>query len=168
MAVAKKQTKQGGKPKKRERRKNPRTWVGTSGEKRGGRNKHVHLLPHYRLLSFSCSVLSSSVLSNSLTPPWTAACQASLSFTISLSLLKLMSTESVMPSYHLILCCPLLLPSSIFPSIRVFSNESVILIRCPKYRSISFSICHSNEYSRLISFRIDWLDLATWILTLGS
>ena len=161
MAVAKKQTKQGEKPKRREQRKNPRTWVGTSGEKRGGRNKHAHLPPHYRLLSFSCSVLSSS-----LRPPRTAACQASLSFTVSLSLL--MSTESVMPSYHLVLCHALLLPSSIFASIRVFSKESVLLIRCPKYRSISFSIYHSNEYSGLISFRIDWLDLATWILTLGS
>ena len=91
--------------------------------------------------------------------PWTAAHQASLSFTISWSLLKLMSIESVMPSNHIILCCPLLLLPSIFPSIRVFSNESALHIRWPKYWSISFSISPSNEYSRLLSFRIDWFDL---------
>ena len=91
--------------------------------------------------------------------PWTAACQASLSFTISQSLLKLMSIESVMPSNHLILCHPLLLWPSMFPSIRVFSNESVLHIRWPKYWSFSFRIGPSNEYSGLISFRIDWLDL---------
>ena len=79
--------------------------------------------------------------------------------TISWSLLKLMSIESVMPSSHLILCCPLLLPPSIFPSIRVFSNESILHIRWPKYWSFSFSISPSNEYSGLTSFRIDWLDL---------
>ena len=112
------------------------------------------MLPNHRSLHFSHSVLSSS-----LQPPWIAACQASLSFTISLSLLKLMSIESVMPSYHLILCRPLLLPPSIFPSIRVFSNESVLLIRQPKYWSINFSISHSNEYSGLISFRTDWLNI---------
>ena len=91
--------------------------------------------------------------------PWTAACQASLSITNSRSLLKLMSIESVMPSNHLILCHPLLLPPSIFPSIRVFSDESVLLIRWPKYWSFSFSISPSNEYSGLISFRMYWLDL---------
>ena len=91
--------------------------------------------------------------------PWTAAYQASLSFTISQSLLKLTSIELVMPSNHLILCHPLVLPPSIFPSIRVFSNESVFHIRCPKYWSFSFSISPSNEYSGLISFRIDWFDL---------
>ena len=91
--------------------------------------------------------------------PWTAAWQASLSITNSQSLLKLMSIESVMPSNHLILCCPLLLPPSIFPSIRVFSNESVLHIRWPKYWSFSFSISPSNEYSGLISFRMEWLDL---------
>ena len=90
--------------------------------------------------------------------PWTAAHQASLSITNSQSLPKLMSIESVMPSNHLILCCPLLLPS-IFPSISVFSNESVLHIRWPKYWSFSFSISPSTEYSGLISFRIDWLDL---------
>ena len=88
--------------------------------------------------------------------PWTAAHQASLSFTNSQSLLKLMSTESVMLSNHLILCCPLLLLPSIFPSISVFSNESVLHIRWPKYWSFSFSFSPSKEYSGLISFRIDW------------
>ena len=91
--------------------------------------------------------------------PWTAASQASLSITNSQSLLKLMSIESVMPSNHLILCRPLLLPSSIFPSIRVFSNESVLHIRWPKYWSFSFSISPSKGYSGLISFRVDWFDL---------
>ena len=90
--------------------------------------------------------------------PWAAACQASLSITSSQSLLKLLSIESVMPSNHLILCHPLL-PPSIFPSIRTFSNESVLHIRWPKYWSFSFSISPSNEYSGLISIRIDWLDL---------
>ena len=91
--------------------------------------------------------------------PWTAAWEASLSVTNSWSLLKLMSIESVMPSNHLILCHPLLFPPSISPSIRVFSNEIVLLIRWPKYWSFSFSISPSNEYSELISFRMDWLDL---------
>ena len=88
-----------------------------------------------------------------------AACQASLSFTISRSLLKLLSSESVMPSNHLILRHPFLLLSSIFPRIRVFYNESTLRIRWPKYWSFSFSISLSNEYSGLISFRMDWLDL---------
>ena len=91
--------------------------------------------------------------------PWTTACLASLSINNSWSLLKLMSVESVMPSNHLILCYPLLLLPSIFPSIRVFSNESALRIRWPKYWSFSFSISPSNEYSRLISFRMEWLDL---------
>ena len=91
--------------------------------------------------------------------PWTAACQASLSITNSQSLLKLMSIESVMPSNHLILCCTLLLLPSIFPRVRVFSNESVHQIRWPKYWSFSFSISPSSEFSGLISFRINWLDL---------
>ena len=99
-------------------------------------------------------------MSDSLWPcTATAACQASLSFTISRSLLKLMSIESVMPSSHLILCHPLLLLPSIFPSIRVFSNELALYIRWPKYWSFSFSTSPSNEYSGLISFRMDWLDL---------
>ena len=91
--------------------------------------------------------------------PWTAACQASLSTTNSWSFLKLMSIGSVMPSNHLILWCPLLLPPSIIPSIRVFSNKSVLCIRWPKYWSFSFTISLSNEYSGLLSFMIDWLDL---------
>ena len=107
--------------------------------------------------------LFSSVKSLSLiwlfATPWTAAWQASLSITNSQSLLKLMSIESVMASNHLILCHPLLLLPSIFPSIRGFSNESVLRIRWPKYWSFSFSISPSNEYSGLISFRMDWLDL---------
>ena len=91
--------------------------------------------------------------------PWTAARQASLSITSSQSLLKLRSIESMMSSNHLILCCPLLLMSSIFPSIRVFSNGSALHIKWPKYWSFSFSISSCNKYSGLISFRIDWLDL---------
>ena len=89
--------------------------------------------------------------------PWPAACQTSLSITNSRSLLKLMSIELVMPSNHLILCRPLLLPPSIFPSIRVFSNESVLPIRWPQYWSFSFSISPSNDFSGLISFQMDWL-----------
>ena len=100
----------------------------------------------YFSIQFSCSVVSNSVT------PWTAARQASLSITNSWSLLKLMSIKSVMPSNHLILCCPLLLPPSIFTSIRVFSNELVLRISWPKYWSFSFSISPSNEYSGLISF----------------
>ena len=91
--------------------------------------------------------------------PWTAACQASLSITSSQSLPKLLSIESVMPSNHLILCHHLLLLPSIFPSIRVFSNESALHIRWPKYWNFSFNISPSNEHSELISFRMDWLDL---------
>ena len=100
--------------------------------------------------------------------PWTAACQASLSITNSQSLLKLMSIESMMSSNHLILCHPLLLPPSIFPSIRVFSSESALCIRWPKYWSFSFSISPSNEYSGLISFRIEWSDLLAVQGTLKS
>ena len=103
-------------------------------------------------VQFSCSVVSNSAT------PWTAARQVSLSIANSWSLLKLMSIESVMPSNHLILCCPLLLLPSILPSIRVFSNESVLHIRWPKNWSFSFSISPSNEYSGLISFRMDWLN----------
>ena len=100
--------------------------------------------------------------------PWTAAHLASLSITNSRSLLKLMSVELVMPSNHLILCCPFLFLPSIFPSIRVFSNELVFHIRCPKYWSFSFRISPSNEYSGLISFRIDCLDLLAVQGTLKS
>ena len=99
--------------------------------------------------------------------PWTEACQAPLSFTVSQSLLRFMSIESVMPSNHLILCCPLLLPS-VFPSIRVFSNDSVLHTRWPKDWSFSFSISLSNEYLGLISFRIDWFDLLAVQGTLKS
>ena len=114
--------------------------------------------------SVQCSCL---VMCNFVTT-WTAACQASLSITNFWSLLKLMCIKLVMPSNHLILCCPLLLLPSIFPNIRVFSNESVLRIRWPKYRSFSFSISSSNEYSRLISFGIDWFDLLAVQGTLKS
>ena len=100
--------------------------------------------------------------------PWTAVCQTSLSITNSWSLLKLMSIESVMPSNHLILCRPLLLLPSIFPSIRVFSNESALRIGWPKYWRLSFNISPSNEYSGLISFRMDWLNLLAVQGTLKS
>ena len=100
--------------------------------------------------------------------PWTAACQAPLSFTNSQSLLKFMSTELVMLSNYLILCGPLLLLPSVFPSIRVFSNESALLITWPKYWSFSFSISPSNDYSGLISFRIDWFYLLAAQRTLNS
>ena len=105
------------------------------------------------MLLFSCSVVSDFETSR------TAARQASLSFTISQSLLKLRSIESTMPSNHLVLCHPLLLLPSIFPSISVFSNESVLRIRWPKYWSFTFSFSPSNEYSGLISFMMDWLNL---------
>ena len=108
-----------------------------------------------------------SVMSDSATA-WTIARQASLSFTISQSLLKFMSIESVIPSNHLILCHPLLLLPSIFSSIRVFSNEPALSIRWPKYWSFSFSISASNEYSELISFRIDWFNLLAVQGTLKS
>ena len=122
--------------------------------------------------SFPASVQFSSV--QSLSHVWlfatlrTAARQAFFSFTISQSLLKLMSIELVMPSNHLILCHPLLLPPSVFPSIRVFSNELVLHIRWPKYWSFSFNISPSNEYLGLISFRMDWLDLPAVQGTLKS
>ena len=100
--------------------------------------------------------------------PWTAACQATLSFTNSWSLLKLISFETMVPSNHLILCHPLLFLPSVFPSIKVFSNKSALCIRWPKYWSFSFSISPSNEYSGLISLRIDWLDLLVVQGTLKS
>ena len=111
-----------------------------------------------QILSISSAHFSRLVVSNSATP-WTAACQASLSINNSRRLLKLMSIESVMPYNPFILCHPLLLPPSIFPSIRVLSNGLVLHIRWPNYWSFSFSISPSNEYSGLISFRMDWLDL---------
>ena len=116
-------------------------------------------------LMFSVQLLSCVRL---FVTPWTAARQASLLITSSWSLLKLMSIESVVPSNHLILCCSLFLSPSIFPSIRVFSIESVLRIRWPKYWSFSFSISPSNEYSGLISFRMDWLDLLAVQGTLKS
>ena len=103
-------------------------------------------------------LFSHSVVSNSETP-WTAARQASLSFTISLSLLKLTSIESVMPSNHLVLCCSLLLLPSVFPSSRIFSSELALYVMWSKYWSFSFNVGLSNEYSRLLSFIIDWFDL---------
>ena len=108
---------------------------------------------------FSASSVQSLSHVRLFTTPWTAACQASPSFTISWSLLKLTSIELVMPSNHLVLCHLLFLLPSIFPGIRVFSNESALRIRWPKYWSISFSVRTSSEYSGLISFRIDWFDL---------
>ena len=117
--------------------------------------------------SFLCSVQSLSRVRLFVTP-WTAACQASLSITNSQSLLKLRSIKSRMSSNHLILHCPLLLLPSIFPSIRVFSNESLLHIRWPKYWSFSLSISPFNEYSGLISFRMDWLDLLAVQGTLKS
>ena len=108
---------------------------------------------HIYAMEYSVQLLSCVQL---FATPWTAARQAYLSIIISQSWFKLVSTELVMPSNHLTLCCPLLLPLSIFPSIRVFSNESILHIRWPKYWS--FSISPSNEYSGLISFRIDWFD----------
>ena len=108
---------------------------------------------YFSSVQFSCSVVSDSVT------PWTAARQASLSITNSWSLLKHISIESVMPCNHLILCHPHLLLPSIFPSIRVFSSESVLCIRWPKYWSLNFSISPTSEHSGLISFRMDWLDL---------
>ena len=116
------------------------------------------------MLLFSQSLCHAQLSAN----PRTVVHQTSLSFTISWSLLKLISIEFVMPSNHLIHCHPLLLPPSIFPSIRVFSNESILRIRWPKYQSFSFSISPSNEYSGLSSFRIDWFDLLAVQGTLKS
>ena len=126
-----------------------------------------HIVPCSTLYFFSRSISSVHSLSRVrlFAIPWIAACQATLFITNSWSLLKLMSIESV---NHLVLCHPLLLPSSIFPSIRVFSNESVLPIRWPKYWSFIFSISPSNEYSGLISFRMDWLDLLAVQGTLKS
>ena len=133
----------------------------------------LYLLQHQGLFQWVVRI-SQSVSAQSLShvrlfaTPWTAACQASLSITNSQSIFKLISIELVMPSNHLILCYPLFLPPSIFPSIRVFSNESVLCIRWPKYWSFSFNISPSNEYSGVISFRMDWLDLLSVQGTLKS
>ena len=131
---------------------------------------HESVLWCTKFFKFWGSLSSAQLLSHVrlFATPWTAARQASLSNSNSQHLLKLMSIESVMPSNHLILCHPLLLPPSIFPSIRIFSNESVLHIRWPKYWSFSFSISPSNEYSGLISFRMDWLDLLEVQRTLKS
>ena len=120
----------------------------------------IHIYLYFLYISICVFVVVQSLSHVQLfATPWTAARQASLAFTSSLSLLKLMSIESVTPSNHLILCRPLLLLPSIFPSIRVFSNESALRIRWLKYWSFSFSISPSNEYSGLISFRMDCFDL---------
>ena len=116
---------------------------------------------HNKIKALKCPISSVQLLSRVrlFVTPWTAACQASMSITNSQSTLKLMSLESVMPSNHLILCYPLLLPSLPFPSIRVFSNESPLHIRWPKYWSFSFNIRPSSEYLGVISFRMAWFDL---------
>ena len=131
------------------------------------------ILPDMGLGVFKCTLLCSvqfsrSVVSDSLRPPWITAHQAFLSITISWSSLKLTSIESVMPSSHLILCHPLLLLLPIPPSVRVFSNESTLHMRWPKYWSFSFSIILSKEHPGLISFRMDWLDLLAVHGTLKS
>ena len=151
--------------------------ISTSELNRSDNNRHLCFVPGLKResiqsINIKYDVHFSSVQSLSrvrlFATPWTAACQASLSITNSRSLLKLMSIESVMPPNHFILCRPLLLLPSIFSSIRVFSNESVLHIRWPKYWSFSFSISPSNEYSGLISFRMDWLDLLAVQVTLKS
>ena len=120
------------------------------------------------LKSSSVQFISVTQSCPTLCDPWTGACKVSLSITNSQSLLKLMSIDLVMPSNHLILCHPLLLPPSIIPSITAFSNESVLCIRYPKYWIFSFSISRSNEYSKLISFKMDWLNLLAVQGTLKS
>ena len=127
---------------------------------------HWTLIPSLWSEDYVVVVVQSPSLVWLFVTPWTSACQAPLSFAISQSLLKITSIESVMPSIHLILCCLHLLPSSIFSSIRVYSNELALRIRWPKYWS--FSISTSNEYSELISFRIDWFDLLAVQGTLKS
>ena len=129
-------------------------------------NEWTHLI-NFTYGNLTCSV-QSLIHVRLFVTPWTAACQASLSIASSWSLLKLMSIELVIPSNYLILCHPLLLQPSFFPSIRVFSNESVLCIRWPKYLSFSFRISPSNEYSGLISFRMHWLDLLAVQGTLKS
>ena len=128
--------------------------------------KHCFWLTLCKTLSIS--LVQSLIHVRPFATPWTAACQASMSVTNSQSLLKLMSIMLVMPSNHLILCHPLLLLPSIFPSIRVFSSESVLLFKWPKYCSFNFSISPSYEYSGLISFRIDWFELLAVQGTLKS
>ena len=129
---------------------------------------HFHTILHYIVGNLRLQLVQSLSRVWLFVTPWTVARQVSLSITSSQSLLKLMSIAFVMPSNHLILCHPLLLLPSIFPSIHVFSNESVLHIRWPKYWSFSFSISPSNEYSGLISLRMDWLDLLAVQGTLKS
>ena len=160
--------------------KNPITWKkwGYNLKKVGifsvSVNTEIDLLTNRHLKKWSMSLVIqfSSVQSLShvrlFASPWTAACQVSLSITNSQSLLKLTSIELVMPSNYLILCCPLLLLPSIFPRNRVFSNESAPQVRWPKYWSFSFNIRSSNEHPRLISIRMDWLDLLAVQGTLKS
>ena len=149
-------------------------WVGAVGWRGGQPSPSDGTIPEIKntwILSWFCSVSSAQSLSRVwlfATCSVTAARQASLSIAISWNLLKLMSIESVMPSNHLILCHFHLLLPSIFPSVRVFSNESVLRIRWPKYWSFSFNISSSNDYSVLISFRIGWLDLLAVQGTLKS
>ena len=136
--------------------------------------ERILILATLKIYNNNCYFMGSvqSVQSLSHVPlfvtPWTVACQASLSLTSFWSLPKLMSIDSMIPSNHLILCRPLLIPPSIFPSIRVFSDESVLRMRWPKYWNFSFSISPSNVYSRLISYRIDWFDLLAVQGTLKS
>ena len=138
----------------------------TQGSQRSLYMNKRRLSSHLTLpISFFCCSVAQLCL---FVTAWTAAYQASLSFTFSQSLLKLMSIKSVMPSSHLILCRPLLLLPSIFPSLRVFSNDSSLHIRWPMYWSFSFSISPSNKYSGLISFMMDWLDLLAVQGTLKS
>ena len=129
---------------------------------------HIVLTVLYQLTSVQFTSVQSLSLVQLFVTPWTTACQASLSITNSQSLLKLMPIESLMPSNHLTLCCPLLFLPSIFPSIKDFSNESALRIRWTKYWSYSFSISPSKEYSGLISFKIDWFDLLAVQETLKS
>ena len=131
------------------------------------RNTQIKITIKYHYI-YKIIVIQSQSNVQLFVTPWTAACRASLSLTISRSLLKLMSIDWVMPSNHLILCHPFLLLPSVFPSIRIFPNESALLIRWPKYWSFSLNISHSNEYPGLISFRIDWFDLLAVQRTLKS
>ena len=154
----------------------PHTCLHFNTEKRGKEKNRVHTSLHgHRLAGVPLTCIQVPLALVQLlshvplfVTPWTAACQAPLSSTVSQSLLKLMSIEPVMPCNHLILCCPLILLSSVFPSIMGFSNKTVLCIRWPKYWSFSFSISPPNEYSGLISFRIDWLDLLAVQRTLKS
>ena len=137
----------------------------------GSQNLEVKLLYGPAILLLGSVQLNSVQLLSHVwlfATPWTSACQASLSITNSQSPPKPTSIKSVMPSIHLILCCPLLLLPSIFPSIRIFSNESALCIRWPKYWSFSFNISPFNEHPGLISFKMDWLDLLTVQGTLKS